>query len=300
MAAFTRMKRRPEVSIIGAKTIWYHDLYHAMLRAPWWLDLAAITVTFFLVNVVFTFAYAMTQGVAHASNLRDLFFFSVQTMATIGYGQMYPETYPAHVLVTVQAVLGIFFTAVVTGMVFSKFSVPRAQVQFAQNLVINLLDGVPTLMMRVGNQRGNDIVEANVRLTLVRTERTKEGVLMYRLYEMQPVRDRQPAFSRSWTVMHQLTATSPIFGATPESLATSEAEIMVTIIGTDDTSAQTMHARHTYEDKHIVWGARFADMLTALPDGRYEVDMREFHNLVPTEPHASFPYSSKKNPRAEA
>jgi inward rectifier potassium channel len=264
-----------------------------MLRAPWWVDLGAITAAFFFLNICFTVGYAISGGVAHAQNVRDWFFFSVQTMATIGYGVMYPESLAAHVLVTCQAIFGIFFTAVTTGMVFAKFSVPRAKVQFAKHAVVTLWDGVPTLMVRVGNQRGNQIVEATVRITLIRTEHTQEGVLMYRLYEVPPVRERQPAFSRSWTIMHQLVAGSPLYGATPESLAKSESELMITIIGTDETSAQTMHARHTYEDKDIVWGARFADMISPLADGRFQLDMHVFHDLVPTAASERFPYSVK-------
>ena len=109
----------PEIETVGVRAIWHRDLYHAMLRAPWWLDVMAISTAFLLLNILFTFAYVFTGGVAHAESFADLFFFSVQTMATIGYGVMFPETVGAHVLVTGEAVCGILFTAVTTGVVFT-------------------------------------------------------------------------------------------------------------------------------------------------------------------------------------
>ncbi len=284
--------QRPEaeIEVVGARSIWHHDLYHAMLRAPWWLDFIVICVAFFVLNVFFTAAYALTGGISHAQCVSDLFFFSVQTMATIGYGVMYPESFAADLLVTAEAITGILFSAVTTGVVFSKFSAPRARIEFASRAVISLMDGVPTLMLRAANQRGNEIVEATVRLSILRTELTKEGQRMYRVHDLKPSRDRQPAFSRTWLIMHHVTNGSPLFGATPESLKEGEMELIVSIVGTDENSAQLLHARHRYPDTEIIWGARYADMLSDLPRGRLQLDMRKFHDTVATPASPEFAY----------
>jgi inward rectifier potassium channel len=152
------------------------------------------------------------------------------------------------------------------------------------------MNGVPTLMVRVGNERGNTIAEATVRMSFVRTERTLEGATFYRLYDMKLVRERTQALARSWTVLHTVDESSPFFGATPESLLKDEVELMVSIVGVDDTSLQPVHARHRYLDKDIVWGARHADVLSEEKDGTLVLDVRKFDDIVMTEPIEGFPY----------
>ncbi len=263
-----------------------------MLRAPWWFDVIVITSGFLVVNVLFALAYSATGGIVGARDDRfsDLFFFSVQTMATVGYGSMYPATTVAHVLSTAESVAGIFVIALVTGIVFSKFSVIRARVQFATHAVIAPMDGLPTLMFRAGNERSSRVIHVVLRVVLTRTEHTKEGVHMYRMYDLKLERDWTPALQRSWTIMHRLTPESPLFGQTPESLATGEYELTLTLTGVDETSGQTLHAAHTYEDNFIQWGARHADMLTRKPDGLI-LDIGKFDELTPTVATDGFPYS---------
>ena len=153
------------------------------------------------------------------------------------------------------------------------------------------MDGAPTLMFRVGNERGNHIVEAQVRVVVVRTVRTKEGVTFYRMEDLPLRRDRSPAMNRSWTVMHVIDERSPLHGATPESLARDEVEFLVTLVGTDDTSYQPVHARRTYEHTALAWGARHADVLSEAPNGDLVLDVRRFHELVAMEASEGFPYT---------
>jgi inward rectifier potassium channel len=231
-------------------------------------------------------------GVAGAEpgSLADHFFFSVQTMGTIGYGVMHPLSGGAEALVTAEVIVGVSLVALTSGMLFAKFSVPRARMQFAEWATIAPLDGVPTLMFRIGNERASQIIEATVRVVLVRTERTAEGVVYYRLRDLRLARHGTPALARSWNVLHPIDAASPLSGATPEALARDEVELMLTVVGIDETSAQNVHARHTYGHERVRWGARHADMLSELPDGRLQLDLREFHRIVPTRPTPSFPY----------
>jgi len=211
-------------------------------------------------------------------------------MGTIGYGAMFPTGTPANVLMIVESVTSLIVSAVATGLVFAKFSRSTARIAFSETAVIGPMDGVPTLMMRVGNERGNLILEATIRVSLLRTEITREGVTFYRMYDLQLTRERSPAMNRSWTVLHPVIKGSPLFGATPESVERDEVEIVVSVVGIDDTSMQPVHARHRYYQNEIVWGARHADILSEQPDGTLIVDMRLFHKIVPTAPLADFPY----------
>ena len=288
-----RSKRLPsEVTVLGARRTPWSDLYHQLLRAPWWLDLLGLAALFLLINLAFALGYRAVGGVggARPDSLADHFFFSVQTMGTIGYGVLYPQSEAAQALVTSEVIVGVSLVALTTGMLFAKFSVPRARMQFAESATISPVNGVPTLMFRLGNERASQVIEATVRVVMVRTERTSEGVTYYRMRDLALERERSPAITRSWTVMHPIDESSLLHGATPESLERDEVEFILTVVGIDETSAQNMAARHTYDHSQVRWGARHADMLSERPDGGLTIDMNEFHRVVATKPTDEFPY----------
>ena len=171
-----------------------------------------------------------------------------------------------------------------------KFSRSTSRVVFSSRIVIGPMGGVPTLMLRVGNERGNAILEATVRIAYTRTEHLKEGATFYRMLDLKPSRDRSPAMARTWTVLHPITPDSPLFGATPESIARDEGEFLVTVVGTDDTSLQQVHARARYVDRDVVWGARHADILSEDDHGNLVLDVTRFDQIEPTRPVDGFPY----------
>lgn len=282
----------PRITVVGAKRARIGDLHHRFLRAPWWLALGSIVAAFLALNGVFAGIYALTGGVQGnpGAGALEYFSFSVHTMATIGYGSMYPVSAVAQVLVIAEAVVGLLVTALATGLVFSKFSHTSGRIVFSRNATVSPMNGKPTLLFRVGNERGNQIVEAVVRLTLVRTERTLEGEKFFRMYDLKLARERSAAVSRSFTVIHVIDEASLLYGLTPADLARDEIELLVSLVGTDETSLQPVHARHTYVDRDIVFGARHVDILSELPDGSMVLDVTRFHELVPTEPIEGFPY----------
>ncbi len=283
--------RTYSMKVVGASRV-YGDWYHVFLRATWTALIAFISGAYLFINLVFALLFLAVGGVANArhGSLTDAFYFSVQTMGTIGYGAMYPASNGANNLVVAESVVSLVVTALATGLVFAKFARPIGRVAFSRFAVIAPMDGVPTLMVRVGNERGNSIVEAQARVAIMRTTRTLEGHVFYKMLDLTLVRDRSQAVSRSWTVQHRIDETSPLFGATPESLAKDEAEILITLAGTDDTSYQPVHARHTYENHDMLWGARHADVLSETPDGNLVLDVRRFDDVEPTLPTAAFPY----------
>ena len=269
--------------LIGDERETLRDTYHWFLRAPWWASLSAIAVGFLVANVIFAVAYMIVGGVATArpGSFVDAFFFSAQTMATIGYGVLHPVSAGANTVVIVESIVGIIVTALCTGLVFGKFSRSTARIRFSNQAVITPMDGKPTLMFRVGNERGNTIIEATIRVVLSRTERSLEGSTFYRMYDLQLVRDRSPAMTRSWTVMHPIDEKSPMFGVTPEQLANWDAELIVSLTGTDDISIQVVHARHIYDHVAVKCGFHFVDILAELDGGAFVVDLRHFHDVVP-------------------
>jgi inward rectifier potassium channel len=282
-----------EVRVHGARAALWTDLYHATLRQPWPLTIATIAGAFLAINAVYALAYWSAGGIANAAHgsFADAFFFSVQTMGTIGYGAMYPVSRFANWLVVSESIVGLTLTALATGLVFAKFSRPTARVVFSRQAVVSPMNGVPTLMFRIGNERSNPIVDARIRMSLVRTELTEEGKVFYRMHDLRLTRERALSLSRSWSVLHAIDAASPLYGASPESLVRDEVELQIMVVGLDDTSMQPVHAKHQYAAGHIAWGARLVDVLSEADDGALVLDLHKFHDVEPTQPTPDFPYS---------
>ncbi len=274
----SRLKHRP---------VAFDDLYHYLLTASWPVLLGFIAALFVAANLAFAAAYFLDGGLEGAvpGSFADAFFFSVQTMATIGYGKLAPASTFANILVACEALMGLLGLAMVTGLVFAKFSRPTARVRFSQHAVIEPRNGVPCLMFRMANLRANRIVEASIHVALLRDERTAEGEWMRRYYDLQLERQQTPAFSLSWTVIHPIVEGSPLFGQTPASLAEVSAEIVASMTGLDETFSQVVHARHLYELDDIVWGARLADILVVTPEGA-SIDFARFDEVVQLAPPA--------------
>lgn len=271
---------------VGAADGYLSDLYHFLLVSSWSRLLLLLGLAYVGSNCLFALAYLLAgdsiQG-GRPGSFADAFFFSVQTMATIGYGHMVPRTLWANILVAVESLVSLLGLAVVTGLTFAKFSRPTARVLFSRVSVIAPWDGVPSLIFRMANQRGNHIAEARVHVVLARNETTAEGDVFRRLHDLQLVRDETALFALTWTAIHPISDISPLNHATRESLAESEAEIIVSLTGLDESFSQTVHARHSYRAEDIVWCARFVDILSRLPDGRRQVDYTRFHDVIRTE-----------------
>jgi inward rectifier potassium channel len=287
-----RKSEQSDVVVVNARLHPLRDLYFVLLRMPWWGILVSVAGSFLFLNALFALGYVESGGVTgvRSGSFRDAFFFSVQTMGTIGYGSMYPTSTSAHMLVVAESVVGLVHAALVTGIVFTRFSLTTGRLVFSAKVCISPMDGVPTLTFRIGNDRSSTIYEAVVRASLIRTERTAEGVLFYRLYDLKLARERSPALQRSFMVLHPIDEQSPLYRMTPDSCRAQEIELAVTVVGTDDTSLQPVHAQRRYVAQDIAWGARLADVLSELPDGRLQLDLSRFHDVVPTTPSKDFPF----------
>ena len=210
----------------------------------------------------------------------DAFFFSVQTLGTIGYGVVSPHTLYANIIVTTESFFGLFQLAIATGILFARVSRPTSRIMFSDKAVVTTFEGQPTLMFRAANQRRNLVVEAEVTLSLLRDVTTVEGNVFRRFEELRVIRSRTPLFFLTWTVMHVIDETSPLYGATVESLLAQQAEVLVIMRGLDETFASIIHARGSYTPDEIVWGARMADIFKVDEDGRRVIDYGQFHKVV--------------------
>jgi inward rectifier potassium channel len=273
---------QPQVRVLGAKQHLLSDLYYRMLRTTWPRLFMVFVALYVVVNALFALAYLFTGGIegARVGSYPDCFFFSVQTMATIGYGAMYPKTPVAHALVTSEALIGLLGVAMTTGILFSKFARPESRVIFSDVAVITRREGVPSLLFRIANERRNHVVEATVTLYLVRNEITAEGEQVRRWHELPLSRNVSPIFALTWTVFHPIDEGSKLFGETAESLAKKQAEVVVTMTGIDATLSSSIHARHSYVAQELRFGEKFVDIF-AMSDGKRAIDLARFHETEP-------------------
>ncbi|HXW42508.1 MAG TPA: potassium transporter, partial [Xanthobacteraceae bacterium] len=173
--------------------------------------------------------------------------------------------------------------AVLTGLIFARFSRPRARFIFADHPVVGTQGGDPTLMLRVANARHNTISQATARLWLLRLENTAEGSQLRRYYELKLERSEHPMFSLSWSIFHKIDPTSPLYGLTAHDLAALEGSLVLNLSGVDDSSAQELHARRVYSHRDIRWNHRYRDITSVSRDGRLLIDYDLFHDVVPEE-----------------
>ena len=226
----------------------FTDFYHGVLTASWPMFFVQLGGLFVVVNLGFALLYVLDRGgIANArpGSFADAFFFSVQTLGTLGYGLMAPRSLYVNLLVTVESFTGILIIALFTGILFARFSRPFARVVFSKVAVVTPFDGVPTLMLRAANQRGNSVLDASVSVSLASQYTTREGVHMRRFRELKLVRPNNPLFALSWTVMHHIDEASPLYGIGLADTIEHDMEIIVMLNGMDETISMTASMRAT-------------------------------------------------------
>lgn len=259
------------------------DAYHFLRTASWTRITLLFAALFLVANLVFAaILYLGRAEVMNAHGFADDFWFSVQTLATIGYGYLAPGDALANAVVTVESFVGIVLTALITGVFFARFSTPSAKVIFSKVAIIGEHDGRRTLMFRMANARSTAIVEATCHVYLSRDEVLADGERMRRIYDLPLRRATSPIFAMSWLATHTIDDTSPLAGITAETVATAAVNIIVTFQGTDDRLAATVHSRYAYNPGDILFDHRFADIFLADPDtGLRYLDFERFDVTEP-------------------
>jgi inward rectifier potassium channel len=289
-----RRYRRRRV-MVGDRTIltqglprrFWQDLYHLCMTISWPAMFAALAALFVTANAFFGLLYALQPG--SIANLNPpgylgAFFFSIETSATVGFGDMHPQTLWGHGVASVEIFVSVLSIALTTGVMFARFSTPRSRILFAQHAVVRPIDGLPTLMLRAANARQNVIVEASAHLRLLREEATSEGFRIRRIRDLALVRDQNPVFALSWTLMHVIDETSPLAGETHESLKAAQGLLILTLTGTDETTGQDVTARTVYQPNSLHWNHNFHDILGSDEEGNDLIDYTHFHDVVPLTP----------------
>jgi inward rectifier potassium channel len=272
----------PSIRSLGQETSLVEDLYHKVLAMSWWRFFAYVVAVWLGTNLLFAALYTAQPGcVANANGFEDAFYFSVQTLATIGYGAMSPVTRYGHLVVVLEALVGTLTVALVVGVTFAKFARPTARVLFSEKIVVNVRDGEPFMVFRLANWRGNMVVEGQLRVIVLLMERTREGDTIRTPRELPLVRNRTALFALTWVPMHRIDEQSLFWGGASaiDKLREQRAQIYLAFTGLDETIGQPIHARHVYQLEDIVWNARHVDVLTIDEDGTRTIDYSLFHDV---------------------
>ncbi len=273
-----------EILTTGLHRRVWQDLFHYCMTVSWPVLFISLAIAFLVFNFIFATIYtAIPGGIANLNptGFAGAFFFSVETLATVGYGDMHPESLLGHTVASVEIFVGMMSMALVTGVMFARFSRPTARFLFSRVGVIRPLHGKPVLMFRAANARQNIIMEASARLSLIRSTVTVEGYRLRQIDDLILMRSEHPLFVFGWNLMHIIDEKSPLFGATAESLESAGAIINLTLSGTDETTGQELMARHAYSAKSIHWNHTFRDIISMTQEGLDQFDYSKFHDVEP-------------------
>jgi inward rectifier potassium channel len=272
---------------VGAETWKWRDVYRWLLSLSWPQFAGFVAIVYVSLNLLFAIFYSLDPnsiaGRTSTEWFLDCFFFSVQTLATVGYGHMYPQTLYGHIVSTIEIMTGIFLIAAMTGLIFVRFSRPIARVVFSRSMVIGPLNGKPTLMVRVGNENHHSMVEAKFRIMYSRDQQLAEGGDFRYFYDLKLHFDQLTVFPAALTLRHEIDAQSPLFGATSESLEAERALFFVSVVGIDPVIAAEVQTQKDYTFRDIEFGRRFVEIYKESEGRRRRltVDYRRLHDTEP-------------------
>ena len=259
------------------------NAYHNLIEMPWWKFHLALIAIYLGINFFFAVLYFLAGADALAgvgagspgARFIEVFFFSVQTFTTLGYGSISPTTLLANIFTTMESFTGLLGFALATGLLFARFSRPTAEIIFSENALISPYQDITGLMFRITNARRNQLVDLNVRVILGRLEKEANGEMKRRFHNLELERKYVAFFPLTWTIVHPIDEKSPLNGISKEEFDKSDAEILILLSAFDETFSTTVHTRSSYKPEEIIWGKKFVPLLETEKTGHLSVDVRK-------------------------
>jgi inward rectifier potassium channel len=273
-----------DVTKIGVSRFDLRDPYHMALTANWPVFAVAVLTLYVAINILFATLYVAVPGSignARPGSILDGFFFSMETLATVGYGQMYPATTYGHIVSATEIMSGMAFTAITTGLIFVRFSRPKAKILFADSAVITPYNGMPTLMLRIGNGRMSMLTDLKVRVSALLRESSAEGFNIRRVNDLALMRSSVPMFGFTVTMMHCIDEDSPLYGQTAQSLLEGDVRLFLSVEARDPAISSTVHDIRDYKAHQVRFGMKYADTVMVDGDGRTMADLTKLSLIEP-------------------
>ena len=269
---------------LGIARFEFSDPYHLAIMLSWPQFFAMLVAIYLGINLLFALLYAAVPGcIANVppGSLATAFFFSVETLATVGYGVMAPATRYGHIVSTIEILLGMVLTATMTGLFFVRFSKPKSKLILAETAVVTRRDGRPSLMIRIGNGRVNALIDAAARLTMLVLDIGPDGQRLRRAVDLRLMRSDFPYFPMTWTLIHEIDAASPLAGIDADSPVLAELNLMLSVKARDPLLGADVFSVRNYQGGDLAFGMRYVDAVTSSPEGRAVADMRKISQVEP-------------------
>ena len=269
----------------GLPFLEWFSWYHYLISIPWWQFNLMVLAAYVAINAFFGLVYVGigTDGLAgmdgHTMMERylDAVFFSSQTFTTVGFGRIAPVGKAASTVAALESLAGLLSFALATGLIYGRFSRPVAKIIFSRNAVVAPYRNITGVMFRCANMRINQLIDVTATVTLSRLEQSSTGEKVRKFYPLELERDSVTFFHLSWTVVHPVSETSPLYGVTKEKLDESEAEFLILLKAFDDSFSQTVHARTSYKSHEVIFGHKFSPIISVGTDGVTELDLGGIH-----------------------
>jgi inward rectifier potassium channel len=264
------------------------NFYHRLLTMPWTAFFSIVILGYFLTNLLFAALYTLcgpdalagSSGGTPLTRFIEAFFFSVQTLATIGYGKMSPQGLAPNLLMTLEALCGLLGFALATGLLFARFSRPMAKILYSEKAVIAPYRGGTALEFRIANERTNQLIDVHATVTLSRNEKNSRGNTVRKFHDLNLERLQVTFMPLHWVIVHPIDPASPLHGVSRERFEASDPEVLILLTAVDETFSQTVHSRSSYKSHEIVWGAAFCDMFEPSEDGTIRINLKKIHDIT--------------------
>lgn len=268
---------------LNAKGSLKSDLYYQLITLSWPKLLIFILILFIFLNLLFaSLYYLIPNSLNQDTSFLDCFYFSVHTMSTVGYGHLHPVGHLSNLVASLEIFVGLILVALLTGLFFNKFSLPRGRFLFSKKILYTNFNGSKHLLFRLANARSNKIMNAEVQLNLLRSYTTDEGIQMRKIYDLKLNRPKTSIFTLSLLVLHKIEDPELLeILESNDSEKLSDLEFIASITGHDDTYGQTIHDTHIYSHQQILKDHLFKDILTVQKDGSRIIDFQFFNQTVP-------------------
>jgi len=261
------------------------NIYHTLVTISWTKFNFIVLLAYLIVNLVFASVYYFVIGVDQLGGMQtsaelhkflEAFFFSAQTITTVGYGRISPSGMTVSAVAALESLFGLLSFALATGLLYGRFSRPTAKIIFSNNALIAPFRDGKAFMFKIANARTNALIETEASMFVAYDETVNDKTIR-RFQAMKLELVKISFLALSWTIVHPVDEESPLNGISEEDLKTMNAEFFILIKGVDDTYAQQVHARTSYRSEDLIWNAKFRNIIEQSPDGRMAIDINRIH-----------------------